>query len=539
MMGVPKMNQKLYKQLFIAMMITAAGAVSAGAADTTAGVEPVILPTDGQIAAAKKQTETNAVKSVSAVSARDGVSPALRESIAQKMYEERQAALAKAKKNGEEPVITVGRVSPNQTVELTLPKTISMALNYNRDIKIAHYDLKQSEYSIDQARAGLMPSVDYTWSGARAETHTKVSGLTPTGIITRNINSIGSNFTNTLAVSLPLYTGGLVEGNIAVAKLGKVSSQEDILRVEQATKLSAVEGYFGLLAYQELKDVYDESVTNLQGHVDNVTAQYNVGTVAKLDVLSSDVSLANAKTNAVTSANNVANAEANLNNILGLPLQTKLVVADHRLPFDAYNISLDEAIDYAMKYRPEVIQADLAVREARENIGIAEAGHKPTVSVGASNDWSNSDFPGSGNGAWTISGGITYSLFDGGATNAKVKIAKEKYLAVLETEQKTRESVQLQVKEAYLAIRSAAQRVEATKTSVNQAEESFKIARVRYQAGVGINLDVLDAQLNLNQAKTNNIQALYDYNVGIATLEQVMGVDVRSGVVHPAADTAR
>jgi len=537
-MGVPKMNQKLYKQLFIAMMITAAGAVSASAADTTAGVEPVILPTDSQLAAAKKQAETKTVKSLSAVSARDDVSPALRESIAQKMYEERQAALAKAKKNGEEPVITVGRVSPNQTVELTLPKTIAMALNYNRDIKIAHYDLKQSEYSIDQARAGLMPNVDYTWSGARAETHTKVLGLTPTGIITRNIDSIGNSFTNTLSVSIPLYTGGLVEGNIAVAKLSKVSSQEDILRVEQATKLSAVEGYFGLLAYQELKDVYDESVTNLQGHVDNVTAQYNVGTVAKLDVLSSDVSLANAKTNAVTAANNVANAEANLNNILGLPLQTKLVVSDHRLPFDAYNISLDEAIDYAMKYRPEVIQADLAVREANENIGIAEAGHKPTVSVGASNDWSNSDFPGSGNGAWTISGGITYSLFDGGATNAKIKIAKEKYLAALETEQKTRESVQLQVKEAYLAIRSAAQRVEATKTSVNQAEESFKIARVRYQAGVGINLDVLDAQLNLNQAKTNNIQALYDYNVGIATLEQVMGVDVRSGVVHPAADVA-
>ena len=58
--------------------------------------------------------------------------------------------------------------------------------------------------------------------------------------------------------------------------------------------------------------------------------------------------MANAKTNAVTAANNVANAEANLNNILGLPLQTKLVVSDHRLPFDAYNISLDEAIDYAM-----------------------------------------------------------------------------------------------------------------------------------------------------------------------------------------------
>jgi len=79
MMGVPKMNQKLYKQLFIVMMITAAGAVSAGARDTTAGAEPVILPTDSQIAAAKKQAEIKAAKSASVVSAGDDVSPVLRE----------------------------------------------------------------------------------------------------------------------------------------------------------------------------------------------------------------------------------------------------------------------------------------------------------------------------------------------------------------------------------------------------------------------------------------------------------------------------
>ena len=74
------------------------------------------------------------------------------------------------------------------------------------------------------------------------------------------------------------------------------------------------------MAYKQLKDVYDTSVTNLEGHVRNVTAQYNVGTVAKLDVLTSDVSLANSKTDAVTAANNVANAEASLDNILGLLL---------------------------------------------------------------------------------------------------------------------------------------------------------------------------------------------------------------------------
>ena len=187
-----------------------------------------------------------------------------------------------------------------------------------------------------------------------------------------------------------------------------------------------------------------------------------------------------------------------------------------------------------MKYRPDVLQAGLAVQEAEETIGIAEAGHRPTVSIGASNGWSDTSFPGWDNRDWAITGGVSYSLYDGGATNAKIKEAKQSLLTARENEQKVRESVQLEVKKAYLDIRSAAQKVEATQTVINQAEENFKIQSVRYQAGVGINLDVLDAQLSLNEARTNNIQALYDYNVGIATLEQAMGVDVRSGVVIPS-----
>ena len=287
------------------------------------------------------------------------------------------------------------------------------------------------------------------------------------------------------------------------------------------------------MAYKQLKDVYDTSVTNLEGHVRNVTAQYNVGTVAKLDVLTSDVSLANSKTDAVTAANNVANAEASLDNILGLPINTRLELADHSLPFNEYNMSLEDALDYAMKYRPEVLQAALAVEKADENIGVAQSGYRPTVAVGAGRNWFDTDFPGTKNKGWQLQGTVSLPIWDGGATRAKTKEAKEAFTKARENEQKIREAVQLEVKQAYLAIRSAAQRVQATQTVVNQATESFKIATVRYQAGVGINLDVLDAQLNLDKARTNNIQALYDYNVGIATLEKAMGMDVRTGAVIP------
>ena len=551
------MNNKLYKKLVIAMMITTISAVAAAsAADTTASVRPVDLAQaesiqvrakaeQQEIKAEKAQqrkaarAEAKAKKAADAVRPVD-ITPELREELAQKIADDaaksaEKAADKRAKNQEIDPVIVIGRVPTNGTVDLNLPKTVQMALDYNRDIKNSQYALKKAEYAINQAQAGKKPTVDYNF-GAQRSRATDAATYSRAASLMGSANSISNAFSNGISVNIPLYTGGLVEGQIDVAKLGKTNAQEEILRVEQATKYSAIEGYYGLLAYQELQGVYHEAVDNLQGHLDNVQAQYNVGTKAKVDVLSSDVSLANAKTTAITADNNVAIAESNLNNILGPPLETKLNLADHQLPFDTYNISLQEAMDYAMKYRPEVLQAAIAVQEAERSIDIADAGNKPTVAITGGNDWADNTFPGidANKRSWKVAAGVTYNFYDGGATKAKVNQAKQDLLVARETEQKTRESVQLQVKQAYLNIRSAAQKVEETQTVVDQARENYRIQNIRYQAGVGINLDVLDAQLSLNQAQVNHIQALYDYNVGIAKLEQVMGVDVESGVIHPS-----
>lgn len=551
------MNNKLYKKLVIAMMITTISAVATvSAADTTASVRPVDLAQadaiqsrakaeQQEIQAEKAQQKKAAKAEAKARKAADAVrpvdiTPELREELAQKIADDaaksaEKAADKRAKNQEVDPVIVIGCVPTNGTVDLNLPKTVQMALDYNRDIKNSQYALKKAEYAINQAQAGKKPTVDYNF-GAQRSRATDAATYSRAASLMGGANSVSNAFSNGISVNIPLYTGGLVEGQIDVAKLGKTNAQEEILRVEQATKYSAIQGYYGLLAYQELQGVYHEAVDNLQGHLDNVQAQYNVGTKAKVDVLSSDVSLANAKTTAITADNNVAVAESNLNNILGLPLETKLNLADHQLPFDTYNISLQEATDYAMKYRPEVLQAAIAVQEAERNIDIADAGNKPTVAITGGNDWADNTFPGidANKRSWKVAAGVTYNFYDGGATKAKVNQAKQDLLVARETEQKTREAVQLEVKQAYLNIRSAAQKVEETQTVVDQARENYRIQNIRYQAGVGINLDVLDAQLSLNEAQVNHIQALYDYNVGIAKLEQVMGVDVESGVIHPS-----
>lgn len=117
---------------------------------------------------------------------------------------------------------------------------------------------------------------------------------------------------------------------------------------------------------------------------------------------------------------------------------------------------------------------------------------------------------------------------------SKVHAAEEKLLQAEETYRDTVNSVELEVRSNYLGLREAEKRISTTQVAVAKAEEDFHIAQVRYMAGVGTNLDVIDAQVALTEAKTNFVNALYDYNTSKIALETSMGVPV---AVTAAANT--
>ena len=126
------------------------------------------------------------------------------------------------------------------------------------------------------------------------------------------------------------------------------------------------------------------------------------------------------------------------------------------------------------------------------------------------------------------------NIFDSGVTLSKVHAAEEKLLQAEETYRDTVNSVELEVRSNYLGLREAEKRISTTQVAVAKAEEDFHIAQVRYMAGVGTNLDVIDAQVALTEAKTNFVNALYNYNTSKIALETSMGVPV---AVTAAANT--
>jgi TolC family type I secretion outer membrane protein len=416
------------------------------------------------------------------------------------------------------PEVVSGEV---KTIDIDLKGVISTSIQNNRDIMISDLNRKVAEAAVSSAAAKKNPQLAYSWSRSQiAADAAKRNG------------GQGSNhsYDQGLSVTLPIWTGGSVEGAINQARYQKNIADLEYYRTEANTKLTAVKAYYKYLENIKLAEVQAESVNDYASHLENVQQQFDAGIVAKLDVLTSNVSLANAKSASITANNDRDVAEANLNNIMRIPMNTKLNPLDKDFPEPDFDLTLDQAIAMAQKYRWELIEADYNVRIANEQLRIAKAGYMPSLSVKGGYNWDKAGIGEVNKDDWSVMGSVSWNLWDGGATDAAIKSANANIRIAQEQLLQSREMIELEVRQDYLDILAAKEQIRAMEASVAQAEEAYKIATVRYSSGVGINLDVLDAELQLNQAKTNYITALYNYNIGLATLEYAMGIPA---VIHP------
>ena len=467
-----------------------------------------------------------------------------------------QKALAALAVAGAMGFAALGAAEAAPVVELTLRESIDMALENNRTIKESAEDQSAAYWAHRQARRQAGPTL--SWSG----TGMYRSGHWNNAQIHAGAEAVGLNsdraFSNTVQVTFPLYTGGKIENNIEAAELGRDAADLTLEATRQAVKQQTTSAYFQILQFRNLIQVNKEAVDTLQAHLDNVNAQYRVGTVAKSDVLRSQVELANQQQALVNAQNSYDVAVATFNNIVGLPTDT-IVDAKEDLSYTKYDISLPHCTDYALIHRPDGLAAHRAWKRAEAQMKAAKAGYRPQVGAVVSRQWSG-DEPFSTNyvrstqtNDGTAAGlQASWNIFDNNVTEAQVQQAKASMRKAEQVLYETEESIQLDVRKAYLNLLAAEQNIHTTKVAVDQAQEDYKIAQVRYSAGVGTNLDVMDAEDKLIQTQTTYITALYNYNTSKAALDQAMGIKVDLDVakyykteidetipVRPSLDTSK
>lgn len=410
------------------------------------------------------------------------------------------------------------------TLELDLEETIQRALLTNPSVKIAEYNRKaaKADYSAAKGARGISISLSHDSGRGGYADYAMRSVNGGTEIWTKGI---GNSHSNSITASLPIFTGGELQGQIGQAKANYRSMLSAEEQAYNEMKETATTGYFNMLNATNMKALRQESVDRLQAHLDNVIAQYNVGIVARADVLRSEVELANAKQDYITASNEYDVAEATLNNIIGTPLNTTLKLKDS-LQYVPYDNDMAYCLAYSEQHRPELKQAEYGVDAAEAALVVARSGHMPKVYASASNSWASESWPGDDNEEWQVGVTASMNIFDSGVTWSKIHAAQENLAKAKESQRQIKDNVELEVRTDYLNLREAEKRITTTQVAVASAEEDYHIAVVRYQAGVGTNIDVMDAQEALTQAKTNYYQALYNYNTSKAALNTSMGVGV-------------
>ena len=394
--------------------------------------------------------------------------------------------------------------------ELTLKDSIAAAVSNNPTLKMAGADKDRAAWGVDEAAAGRWPTLSLGSTYSRQPASSRAPA------------SEGVN--NSLRLNWQLYNGGRTEGLVDQAEEGLKSATLGVDKAEQQVRLDAAAAYFAVLQNKNLVTVNEESVKNLQQHLKTAQAKYNVGLVAKADILRSEVELANAEQNLIKSRNSYELALASLKNVMSVDPASEIVLTD-TLKYEKFAKTLEDSITLARAKRPEIAQAEAGVNMASSGVRVAESGNIPTVTFGASKGWSDSALPESGSD-WTVSLAANWNVFDAGLTKAKVRQADAGLAKAREQARQTADAVELEVRQQYLSMQEAEKRLDTTEVAIAKAEEDLGIAREKYDAGVGTNIDVIDAQLALAQARTNYYQALYDFNVSKAKLTKATGLAV-------------
>ena len=407
-----------------------------------------------------------------------------------------------------------------EILNVNLDECINLALKNNLSIEQSEASRENADWALRRYRRATGPSVSWSSNANKIGGEDYASRRRNTGI------DFEYSFDNTLRLTYPLYTGGRNENNIASAQYNLNSADLTLENTKQQVIYNVTAAYYNVLRNRNLITIKENTVNLLQAHLNQVKQKFEIGVVAGADILSSQVQIANAQQSLITTQNDYDNAVATLNNLMGLSLSTELVINDD-LSYQNYSVNFEDCLSYALAHRPDFIAANFAVQKAEKDMSVVKAGKRPQVNAVVSRTFNGEKiFDNDHNDSWTAGLSISWSVFDNNVISAQVHESEANLKRLKAVYEQTKQQVELDVRQAFNNLRAAEKNIQTTQAAVRQAEEEYRISQVKYDEGVGTNLEVMDSQEKFTEAQTNFYTALYNYNTSRAQLDKAMGVPV-------------
>jgi outer membrane protein len=404
---------------------------------------------------------------------------------------------------------------------LTLDQIITQALSSNYTVRTATESLNKANADEDRALGGLFPSA--------------VVGAEYQRIDKNRLNSFNGqtfgedrSWKSEVELRQPIFTGGKLLSSYRRESILREAAELNLAAVKNKVKFDARTKYFDLLLARRTVAVESDLVTLREQLLKLEEQRHDVGMVPNFDVLRARVELANRKTPQIKAKNDERIANEELRRILGLETNdTKASLeVGGELNYEPLIVAEDMLVESARKTRPEMKRYQLLIEASSKNVWIQRADFFPQVSAYGGYGIEQSQFDlHDENKGWVVGARAEWTIFDSFQTSKAVEGAKSDLEAAKIALSEFQEGLSIDVRRAYSHLRESLELVDASRAVVEQAKEGLRLSEERLQVGSGIQLDVLEQQTSLTEAKTNEATALHDFQTARAELQYVTGAD--------------
>lgn len=420
------------------------------------------------------------------------------------------------------------------TQPITLDQALELARRNSRELQTSQLELERAQAALREARAARFPTLntqaDITHQDINRSSQPTSQQFNPfTGETTEvdiETDDNTTTLTGTVQIDYDLFTFGLRNANIRAAEQAVRLQELEVEVVLEELRLNITNAYYDLQEADEsvriARDTLEESLISLR----DAEARERAGVGTRFDRLQAEVDAANSQQALRSSISDQRIAQRQLAELLSLPSGINILAADEVEVAGIWPLTLEESVVLAFRNRAEPAQ-QLAQRELDlQQRRAALASLRPQLSLFANyqlNDLlDEDDDPSSDFDSFSVGARLSWLLFDGGASRARARQEKiDSELAEVNFAD-TLENIRFDIEQSYYQLDSNFENIQTAATAVEVAQESLRLARLRFQAGVGIQSDVITAQADLTEAEFNLVSAILDYNRALVSMQRAV-----------------
>lgn len=413
---------------------------------------------------------------------------------------------------------------------LTIEDVRQRAATFNRRYLSAQQDLEQAKTQVTSARSGVFPDINLSGSYARNFTIPKL--FVSFGGETQELQTaFENNFGYTLSVRQSIWEGGKVLTAWQIAKLYRTYTESNLKAVEDQVRYSADLLFYGAIlqrsVLETLRKAHEAAAYNL-GVVEKLHGQ---GMVSDYELLRARVEKANLEPQILQAESDLELAEKRVRSFIGMPLRDSIILIEDAMDTTLGELpALDNLLEIGLANRPEMRSSQTLTGITKKAIGIAKADYWPSLDASYTYDTrsSSDDWELDNNVSKTSQFGLSlnFKIFDGFNRSSQVAYRRADHekskIALAQME----DDIRLEIEQAYDQVVRAKKSLDIQKETIAQADEGLKIANLRYQQGVGTQLEVLSAQAALTDARRSLAQALYFFRTAKAELRKATTIDI-------------